>query len=135
MCEQPASLAQQRAPSVGEFHPTAGSIEQCHAKLLLKSTDLVTQRRLGDVQPLGGPAEVKLLSDSDEVLHKAKVEAFDRRNLTIIAGSAQPVSAFSIRARPIVAVYWRPASLSWTSFRSRRILDAECAHRPRAATD
>jgi hypothetical protein len=40
---------------------------------LLESTDLVTEGRLGDVQPRGGPAEVKLLSHGDEVLHEPQV--------------------------------------------------------------
>jgi hypothetical protein len=73
MCQQTPPLAQQRAPSVGELHPPAGSIKQRHPQLPLESTDLMTQRRLGDVQPLGRPAEVKLLSDGDEVLHQPEV--------------------------------------------------------------
>jgi hypothetical protein len=87
MCEQTPPLAQQHLPGVSELHPPAASVKQCHPKLLLESTDLMTQRRLSDVQPLGGPAEVKLLSDGDEVLHKPQVQTFDRRNLMIGADS------------------------------------------------
>jgi hypothetical protein len=73
MREQTPPLAQECAPGVRELDPPAGAVKQCRSELLLESTDLVTQRRLGDVQPLGGPAEVKLLSDGDEVLDKPQV--------------------------------------------------------------
>jgi hypothetical protein len=48
----------------------AGSIEQGHAEPLLEAANLLTQRRLRDVQPGGGAAEVKLLGDGDEILHE-----------------------------------------------------------------
>jgi hypothetical protein len=41
--------------------------------LLLEPANLMTERWLGDVQPVRGPAEVKLLSDRDEVLHQPQV--------------------------------------------------------------
>ncbi len=52
---------------------SASPVKQCHAELLFETADLMTQRRLGDVQPLGGPAEVKLLSDGDEILDEPQV--------------------------------------------------------------
>jgi hypothetical protein len=51
----------------------AAPVKQGHPELLFKPTDLVAQRRLGDMQPLGGPAEVKLLSDGHEVLNEPQV--------------------------------------------------------------
>jgi hypothetical protein len=45
----------------------------------------VTERGLSDVQALGSPAEVELLRHGDEVLHQPQIEAFDRRNLLIVA--------------------------------------------------
>lgn len=51
----------------------AGPVKQGHAKLLFEAADLVTQRRLGDVQPLGGAAEVKLLGNRNEVLDQPQV--------------------------------------------------------------
>ena len=41
------------------------------------------ERRARDVQPLGRAAEVELFGDSDEVLDKPEIEAFDRRSLLI----------------------------------------------------
>jgi hypothetical protein len=61
----------------------AGPVQQCYPELLLEPADLVAQGGLGDVQPLGGPAEVKFFSDGDEVLDEPQVQAFDRRNLLI----------------------------------------------------
>lgn len=43
----------------------------------------MAERRLRDVQPLGGPPEVSLLGDRDEVAQKPQVELIDRRNLPI----------------------------------------------------
>ena len=103
MCEQTPTLAQERAPSIGELDMPAGAVKQRHAELLLESADLVTQRGLGDVQPLGGPAEVKLLGDGDEVLHEPQVQAFDRRSLVIAPDSGSPSPLY--RTRPIGAVY------------------------------
>jgi hypothetical protein len=48
-------------------------VKQCHPELPFKPADLMTERRLGDVQPLGCPAEVKLLGDGDEVLDEPQV--------------------------------------------------------------
>ena len=42
-------------------------VEQRLAELGLEAPDLLRQRRLGDVQPLGGAAEVPLLGHGDEV--------------------------------------------------------------------
>jgi hypothetical protein len=56
--------------------------------LLLEPADLMTERRLGDVEPRRGTPEMKLFSDRDEVLDEAQVRPFDRRNLPI---QRQPV--------------------------------------------
>src|SRR5437879_4044735 len=48
-------------------HPPLGPIEEPDAELLLELADLFAQRRLGDVQSLGGPTEVQLLGHCDEV--------------------------------------------------------------------
>ena len=73
MREQASSLAQQRAAGVGQLHPATRAVKQRHAELLFEPADLMTERWLGDVQPLSSPAEVKLLSDRDEVLHQPQV--------------------------------------------------------------
>jgi hypothetical protein len=47
--------------------------------------DLVAQRRLGDVEARGGPAEVELLSDGEEVAEQARFE-IDSERLSIMRG-------------------------------------------------
>lgn len=51
----------------GEFDAAGRARQQRYAELALELTDLLGQWRLGDVQPVGGPAEVQLLADRDEV--------------------------------------------------------------------
>jgi hypothetical protein len=70
LCEQAPALAEQRASGVGELDATTGPGEQSDPKLLFQPADLVTQGRLGDVQPLGGAPEMELLGDGHEVLHQ-----------------------------------------------------------------
>lgn len=67
--QEPPTLRQQRPTSRRELDPAAGSFQQRHAELLLQPSDLMAQRRLGDMQALRGAPEVKLLGDDDEVLH------------------------------------------------------------------
>jgi hypothetical protein len=43
------------------------AVQQPHAQLALQGLDLEAERRLGDAQALGRPAEVQLLGDGDEV--------------------------------------------------------------------
>jgi len=56
--------------------------EQVGAERLLELVDLVTQRRLGDVEARGGAAEVKLLCDGQEVAEQARLEV-DRARLSL----------------------------------------------------
>src|SRR6185369_11294221 len=52
---------------VGELDAALVAVEEAHAELLLELADLLADRRLGDVQPLRGAAEVPLFGGSDEV--------------------------------------------------------------------
>ena len=54
-----------------ELDPAGRAVQQCHAELGLQPSDLLRKRRLGDVQALGGAAEVALLGDGDEVAEMA----------------------------------------------------------------
>ena len=54
------------------------------AELALELADLLRQRRLGDVQPIGGPAEVQLLGDGPEV---AKMPQLHRLRLSDLSMS------------------------------------------------
>jgi len=81
LVEQSTALCQKGLTCRCELYLPTRSLEQSHAELLLELTDLLAERRLRDVQSCCGAAEVKLLRDGHEVLHKAKVDSFDRRNL------------------------------------------------------
>src|SRR5258708_5075131 len=64
----------QDAPGLGEEHPpggrdldrTAGAVEQGDADFLFEQLDLTAERRLRQVQPRGGPAQMELLGDYHE---------------------------------------------------------------------
>lgn len=57
---------EQRVPGGGEPHGPGGPVEQLDAQIPLEQLDLLAERRLRDVQPLGGPPEVQFLGDGDE---------------------------------------------------------------------
>jgi hypothetical protein len=52
----------------------AGAHEQVGAERALELLDLVAQRRLGDIDARGGPAEMELLGDGQEVAQQARLE-------------------------------------------------------------
>jgi hypothetical protein len=51
----------------------------------LELADLVAQRRLGDVEARGGPAEVELFSDGYEIAKQARLE-IDSERLSLVRG-------------------------------------------------
>lgn len=51
-----------------------GPVEQAETDLLLQSADLLGQRRRGDEQLGGGPPEMTLVGDGDEVAQQPEVE-------------------------------------------------------------
>ena len=61
------ALAQQDFARGRQPDATAGPLDQGDAHAALKLQDRPRQRGLGDAEPSGGPAEVKLLGDRDEV--------------------------------------------------------------------
>jgi hypothetical protein len=60
-------VAQEGLSRRGHLHAPARPREQLAAQLVLQQPDLVAQRRLGHVEPLGGAAEVQLLGDRHEI--------------------------------------------------------------------
>jgi hypothetical protein len=73
-------------PRVGEPNPPRRPVEQLDAEFTFQPGDLLADGGLCDVQPLGGPPEVQLLGDRDEVpqcpqLHKARL------SLRMVSGS------------------------------------------------
>ena len=51
----------------GEPDVPRRAVEELQAEFAFEPGDLLTDRGLDDVQPLGGPAEVEFLGDGDEV--------------------------------------------------------------------
>ncbi len=64
--QQLARLAEQRASRRRQHGAATVALEQLDAELGLERPDLLADARLGEVQPVGGAAEVKLLRDRDE---------------------------------------------------------------------
>ena len=62
-----ARVAQEGLAGRRHLHAPARPREELAAQLVLQQPDLVAQRRLGHVEPLGGAAEVQLLGDGHEV--------------------------------------------------------------------
>lgn len=65
----------------GQRHPPPVTVEQRRAQLPLQGPDLLAERGLGHVRPLGGPGEVELLRDRDEIPQLAHVDVRDRHAL------------------------------------------------------
>ena len=61
-----ARVGQEGHPGRGQGDRPGGAVDELHAELALELLDLPAQRRLGHVQPLGGPPEVQFLGDGDE---------------------------------------------------------------------
>ena len=73
-----------------DFDSAGGAMQQLHAELGLQRPDLARQRRLGDVQPVGGTPEMTLLGDGHEI---AQVTQFHqtRRLLPTVGVSIKAV--------------------------------------------
>ena len=80
--ERERRLLEERLPGGGELNLAAGAHEQLRAEGALELADLVAQRRLGDVEPRSGAAEVELLGDGQEVTKQARLK-IDRPRLSI----------------------------------------------------
>ena len=65
--EDLAAALEQHLAGGRELDAARGAVEQRLAELGLEAADLLRERRLRDVQPRGGAAEVPLLGDGDEV--------------------------------------------------------------------
>jgi hypothetical protein len=72
--ERERRLFEERPPRDGELDVAAGAHEQVRAERALELVDLVAQRRLGDVEARGGPAEMELLRDGQEIAEQARLE-------------------------------------------------------------
>jgi len=69
MQERRASLLNEGSPCVGELHADNPSIiasEQAESMLFFDLSDLSAERRLGEVQSVGGPREVQLFAQGND---------------------------------------------------------------------
>ncbi len=62
----------------GQPHSPAGPVEQPDPERSLEPLDLPGQRRLGQIQPGGGPAVVQFLGDGDETTELLEREVHRR---------------------------------------------------------
>lgn len=93
--EHVPGVGQERPPGVGQLHPPPAAQQQPHAELVLQHGDLLAQRWLHDVQVPGGPAEVQLLSDRDEVPQMPQLHQHRRPSRRPVAGPpGHPVPIF-----------------------------------------
>jgi hypothetical protein len=67
VCERQPGLSQKCSSGIGQFDRAPGPIDEAHPQLAFQLLDLLTERRLGNVEPLGGAAEVSFLGDGHEV--------------------------------------------------------------------
>ncbi|MGC4071109.1 MAG: hypothetical protein QM760_01040 [Nibricoccus sp.] len=70
---------------LGQPHRAGAAHDQPRAQLILQLLDLPAQRRLRDVQQLGGTGEVALAGDGDEVAELARVPSEVHARLKYVA--------------------------------------------------
>jgi len=72
LVQDTAGLHDERLAGRRQRHPRR-TLEELHTEVRLQLAYLLADGRLGHLQSLGGPAEVQLLGDGDEVAQVAKV--------------------------------------------------------------
>ena len=65
---------QEDLPGLGQPGALRSAVEQARAELLLEAANLTAQGRLGDVECLGGAAEMPVLGDGRELPHQPQIE-------------------------------------------------------------
>src|SRR6185312_2860820 len=65
--EHAPGLLEHRGSGIGQGDLARGPVQQVDAELLLELANLLADRGLGDVEALGGTAEMQLLGDGDEI--------------------------------------------------------------------
>ncbi|HEU4691746.1 MAG TPA: hypothetical protein VFS23_25455 [Vicinamibacterales bacterium] len=62
-----ARLLHEHATRLGELDLALGAVEERDPKLFFELLDLMAERRLAEIQPLGGTAEVQCLGQRHDV--------------------------------------------------------------------
>src|SRR6266853_4000210 len=91
LSEDCTRLDSEDLPSNGEFNLTFGPIKKLRAQLGFQVSDLLTKRRLAQMQTLGGPAKVQCLGHGQEVtevpkFHNANLYGSARANISQKSG-------------------------------------------------
>ena len=76
--QQRPGVGQQLAPGRGQLGGPLVAHEKLRLELGLQRPDLPGEHRLGDVQRLGGPAEVQPLGYRDEITHLPQIHVHQR---------------------------------------------------------
>jgi hypothetical protein len=79
--EDGAGLVEQHLTRPGEGDAAAVSVQQSHPEAAFQLLDGPGQRRLGDTEALGRPAEVQFLGDRDEIPQLAGLQRVHRATI------------------------------------------------------
>ncbi len=93
--QQLPGLRQKGLPGLGEPGAARGAVKEPDVQLPLQTPDLTAQRGLGEMQRLGGAAEVQFLGDHGEVAHQAQLQVHRRYR-----GIGHPSTVAPARLRP-----------------------------------
>jgi len=99
LLQQLLAIAEECDPGGGQFDPPASAGQERHSELRLEPPDLLAERRLGDVQPLGGAPEVEFLGDGHEVPHEPQIKLIHRYSLPVAAGLVLDFTGFAAENR------------------------------------
>jgi D-threo-aldose 1-dehydrogenase len=93
VAQQGACLGQEDAAVGGQPDALLAAFEEGQAQVLLQLGDLPAERRLGDVQLLGGAADVFGLGDGDEVAELTQVKHVGPRRTQVCPSKSWTVSS------------------------------------------
>ena len=74
--EDPPGPPDEQLAGLGQRHAPGGPFDQADPDFFLQATDLLRQRRLGNVLARGGSREVEFLGEGDEIAQLAEIHAF-----------------------------------------------------------
>jgi hypothetical protein len=67
MAKRRACFLQERAAGLRHLHPACFAAEKLHMELAFDRLNLLAERWLLHAEPLGGPGDVPLFRDSDDI--------------------------------------------------------------------
>ncbi len=100
--EQTSGPAEQLLTSGAQEHAPALATEQLNAELLLEGLQLTRQRRLADVEPVGGPTDATRVDDGDESPELRQIHDKSHLRMDIALINALDAS-FNLRQAPVAS--------------------------------